>query len=174
MVPAIRAALTALILAGSLTSTSAFTPAMAAEEDFLPALGGRWTGGGTVITRIGSAPIRVTCDFDSKASARALAMSGRCRGLLVVRRAVSADITRAGARYAGSYTGPSGRPAALSGRRSGDSLDFSVRWSREINGDREARMTIRRIGQNGLQLRTLDRDPKTGKTVVTSDLTLRR
>ncbi|OLP57969.1 hypothetical protein BJF93_14150 [Xaviernesmea oryzae] len=149
-------------------------PAMAAEEDFLPSLAGRWSGGGTVTTRIGTPPVRVSCNFTSTANASALSLSGQCRGLLVVRRQVSADLNRQGGRYAGTYIGPSGRPAALSGGRKGDTLDFAVRWSREINGDRDARMTIRKTGAKGLVLRTLDRDPKTGRTVTTSEIRLTR
>ncbi len=35
-------------------------------------------------------------------------------------------------------------------------------------------MTIEKIGTRGLRLRTTDKDPKTGRNVVTSDIRLTR
>jgi hypothetical protein len=35
-------------------------------------------------------------------------------------------------------------------------------------------MIIRKVGNNGLNLSTIDRDPATGKTVVTSEIDLQR
>jgi hypothetical protein len=92
----------------------------------------------------------------------------------VVRRAVSANIKANGTKYSGTYVGPSGRPSSLSGSRTGSSINFAVRWSREVNGDRTAQMTLQRIGNTGLRLRTIDKDPKTGRNVVTSDIQLSR
>ncbi len=149
-------------------------PALADESRFLASLEGKWTGKGTVVTRIGMAPINVTCTLDSAAEATALRMSGTCRGLVVVRRAIAADLAATGARYNGTYTGPSGRPSSLSGNRRGDAINLTVRWNREINGDRVAAMTIEKVGANGLRLRTTDKDGRTGKTVVTSDIRLVR
>ncbi len=156
-------------------SFAAFSqPAFADEAAFLKSIGGHWSGKGTVITKIGSAPLNVTCRFDSKSTGTSLIMSGQCRGLVVVRRAVSADIRANGANYSGTYVGPSGRSSTLSGSRSGNSINFAVHWGREVNGDRAAQMTIQRIGNMGLRLRTIDQDPKTGRNVVTSDIQLTR
>lgn len=149
-------------------------PVLADESGFLKSIGGAWSGKGIVITKIGSSPVNVTCAFTSRPSGAALSMSGQCRGLLVVRRAVSADIKANGATYSGTYIGPSGRPSRLSGTRRGNTINFAVRWSREINGDRSAQMTIEKIGTKGLRLRTTDKDPKTGRNVVTSDIRLSR
>lgn len=153
----------------------AFAPAALADESgFLKSIGGTWSGKGMVISRIGSSPVNVTCRLATKPSGAALSMSGQCRGLLVVRKAVSADIRANGTSYSGTYIGPSGRPSRLSGRRSGDTISFAVRWSREINGDRDAQMTIEKVGKRGLRLKTTDRDLKTGRSVVTSDIRLSR
>jgi hypothetical protein len=149
-------------------------PAAADESAFLSSLEGTWTGKGTVITRIGMPPINVNCTLSSDAKATALSMSGTCRGLVVVNRAIAADLAASGARYSGTYTGPSGRPSALAGNRRGNAINLTVRWNREINGDRVAAMTIEKIGDNGLRLRTTDKDGRTGKTVVTSDIRLVR
>ncbi|CVI55372.1 hypothetical protein CFBP4996_05570 [Agrobacterium leguminum] len=148
--------------------------AAADESTFLSSLQGTWTGKGTVITRIGTPAISVNCTLNSNARQTALRMSGTCRGLLVVKRAIAADLAASGARYSGTYTGPSGRPSALAGNRRGNAINLTVRWHRDVNGDRIAAMTIEKIGDNGLRLRTTDKDGKTGKTVVTSDIRLVR
>lgn len=151
-----------------------FTPAVADEAQFLKSIGGSWSGNGSVTTTIGSRSLNVKCTFDSRARGTSLAMSGQCRGLVVVRRAVSADIKANGTRYSGTYVGPSGRPSQLTGSRTGNAINFTVRWSRVINGDRTAQMTIEKIGARGLRLKTIDKDPKTGRPIVTSDIRLSR
>ncbi|UXS01029.1 hypothetical protein [Agrobacterium tumefaciens] len=158
----------------SLAGIVAAQPAAADESAFLSSLEGTWTGKGTVITRIGAPAFSVNCTLNSDARSAALSMSGNCRGLVVVNRAIAADLTASGARYTGTYTGPSGRPSALSGNRRGNAINLTVRWNRDINGDRVAAMTIEKVGANGLRLRTTDKDGKTGKTVVTSDIRLVR
>lgn len=149
-------------------------PAMANEAQFLSTLKGSWKGTGTVTTKIGSRPINVNCTFDSIPSGPSLQMKGTCRGLVVVRRAISADLRANGTRYRGNYVGPSGIPSALSGSRSGNSINLSIAWKRVINGDRIAGMTITKVGNNGLRLRTTDKDGPNGPTVVTADIRLTR
>lgn len=163
-----------VIGAVGLTLMLLLKPALADEAGFLKSIEGSWSGNGSVTTKIGSRPFKVTCRFDSTARGISLVMSGQCRGLVVVRRAVSADIRAAGTRYSGTYIGPSGRSSHLSGSRTGNSINFIVRWSREINGDRTAQMTIEKIGARGLRLRTIDNDPKNGRLIVTSDIRLTR
>lgn len=65
-------------------------------------------------------------------------------------------------------------PSKLSGTRTRNSIDLAVRWGRETNGDRSAKMTIEKVGGNRVRLRTTDRDLKTGTDVVTSDIRLTR
>lgn len=148
--------------------------ARADEAGFLKSLAGTWSGKGTATTRIGSSPLTVSCKFTTSTPGVSLSMKGSCRGLVVVRRTISADIKATGARYSGTYLGPSGRPSTLSGGRKGNVINLAIRWSREINGDRSAQLTIEKIGDKGLRLRITDRDPKTGKNVVTSDIRLTR
>ncbi|HVK91650.1 MAG TPA: hypothetical protein VM468_09675 [Mycoplana sp.] len=149
-------------------------PAMADESAFLQSLVGTWSGKGTVIMRIGKPAINVNCSLNSTAEAASVAMKGTCRGLLVVSRKISAELNAKGASYSGIYVGPSGGRSALSGNRRGDSINLSVRWSKDVNGDRTARMMIQRVGADGLRLRTVDRDLATGKSIATSDILLRR
>jgi hypothetical protein len=158
----------------ALCAATAFlsSPVIADEGRFLESLQGSWSGTGTVTLKIGSSPIKVNCDFDSKARRSTFSMGGQCRGLLVVKRAVSANLRTDGKTYTGTYTGPSGRASTLSGTRKGNAINLTVRWSREINGDRVARLTIEKIGNSGLRLRTIDKNPATGTSVVTSDIRL--
>jgi hypothetical protein len=151
-------------------------PSLAAadESSFLQSLQGKWTGKGTVVRRIGTSPINVTCTFALVATGPSLSMRGNCRGLLVISRAISADLRVSGARYNGIYVGPSGGRSGLSGQRQGNTIDLAVRWAKEVNGDRTANMAIQKIAGNSLNLRTIDRDPRTGKSVITSDIALRR
>lgn len=154
----------------------AFTAGNAAanEVPFLKSLAGEWTGGGMMKRTTSSSPISLDCSFKSKVEGEAFSMNGKCRGLLVLSRAVSAQLTATGSRYAGEYTGPSGGVSNLSGSRSGDAVNLAVRWSKIINGDRSASMTIQRVGTNSIRIRTVDRDPESGRQVVTSEIKLRR
>jgi len=164
------------LLAAALLVATAFwsLPASAAESDFLKTLAGNWSGKGTVLTRIGVRPINVTCNLAMASGASSLSMQGNCRGLLVVRRSISADLTVSDRRYRGTYIGPSGQPSALSGARRGNAINLGVRWARVTNGDRAADMTIERIGSDRLRLQTIDKDPATGRSVVTSRIDLSR
>jgi hypothetical protein len=163
-------------LASAAFIASAFSPssAPAAEGDFLKTLAGNWSGKGTVLTRIGASPINVTCSFTSTAGATTLSMQGTCRGLLVIRRSISADLQASEDGYSGTYLGPSGQPSVLSGNRRGNAINLGVRWARVINGDRVANMTIEKIGDDRLRLQTIDKDLSSGKPVVTSRIDLSR
>ncbi|MDP9810764.1 hypothetical protein J2W42_003627 [Rhizobium tibeticum] len=148
--------------------------AYADEAPFLQSLAGDWTGGGMMKRSTSSSPINLSCNFKTEASGEAFSMKGICRGMIVVTRAVSANIKVNGTQYAGSYIGPSGGVSGLRGTRSGDAINLAVRWSRVINGDRSASMTIQRLDADAIRIRTVDMDPASGQQVVTSDLNLRR
>ncbi|WP_117196402.1 hypothetical protein [Rhizobium terrae] len=147
---------------------------MASEDDFLRSIEGQWTGGGEVLRKLGGEKVKVTCDMKSDANASSLSMDGSCRALVVISRSFKANVTASGASYSGNYTGISGKPSKLIGARAGDTIDLDVTWANEIYGDRKARMTIQKVGANGLRIRTIDQDPSSGKTIVTTDLDLRR
>lgn len=150
------------------------TPVTADEIGFLKPLNGSWTGTGKVLRKIGDAPINVSCRFTISAPGSSISMRGNCRGLLIISRAISAQLTARGNRYSGTYTGPSGATSQLSGSRQGDVINLAVRWARLVNGDRDASMTIRRQGDGQLTLRTIDKDLSSGKSVVTSEINLHR
>jgi len=165
-----------ILLTSALLAATTLWPSLApaAEGDFLTTLEGNWSGKGTVLTRIGARPISVSCNLESRAGTSTLSMQGKCRGLLVVQRNISADLKTSGSRYSGTYVGPAGQPSALSGSRKGDAINLGVRWARETNGDRTANMTIEKIGTDRLRLQTVDNDPASGKQVVTSRIDLSR
>ncbi|KAA1184589.1 hypothetical protein FP026_04210 [Rhizobium tropici] len=152
----------------------AATPAAADESGFLEPLNGSWTGTGKVLRKIGSPPIDVSCGFNISAPGTSISMKGNCRGLLIISRAISAQLTARGNRYSGTYTGPSGATSQLSGSRQGDVINLAVNWARLVNGDRDANMTIRRQDSGQLTLRTIDKDLTSGKSIITSEINLRR
>ncbi len=147
--------------------------ATATETEFLQSLEGNWTGTGTVKVRTDSSPIKVTCNFDSDASATTFELDGNCRGLVVVSRAIKASLRVNGARYDGSYVGAGTGTAGLAGSRTGNAINLGIRWAKEVNGDRNAVLRVTKTGK-GMKLTTIDTDSSTGKNVVTSEINLRR
>jgi hypothetical protein len=160
----------------SLTAALIYAPTLAhsADNSFFGSLGGSWKGSGIVLTRIGSSPINVNCNFTIDGEALTLSMDGTCRGMVVVKRSISAKLRASGQSYTGTYTGPSGQPSTLSGSRQGNTINLGVRWARVINGDRVANLMLEKIGNNRLRLQTIDKDLETGKSVVTSRVDLSR
>ena len=161
-----------LLLATLVLSFS--SDAWAQETDFLESLAGTWSGKGMVKVRINASPMTVKCKFASDTTASSLALDGRCTGMLVFSRVIGAHLTTDGATYTGSYIGAGTGPASLTGKRSGDTIALGIQWAKDVNGDREAQMKIEKIGENGMRLTTVDTDPKTGKSVLTSQIDLSR
>jgi hypothetical protein len=148
--------------------------AYADESVFLQSLDGSWSGKGTVMVRADASPMNVTCTFESDTTANSLSLDGSCTGLVVFSRAISANLKADGDRYSGSYVGAGTGTAGLGGQRDGDAINLGIKWAKEVNGDREAQMTIEKVGASGMRLTTVDADPGTGKSIVTSRIDLRR
>jgi hypothetical protein len=148
--------------------------AHADEAAFLKSLSGSWSGTGTVKVRVNSPTLNINCRFTSDTTPLSLSLDGKCTSLAVFSRAISADLKATGNKYAGSYIGAGTGPAGLGGQRSGDVINLGITWAKEVNGDRRAQMTIEKVGAQGMRLTTIDTDPKTGKSVVTSRIDLRR
>ena len=163
--------ISALSLGAALLVAS--TTAQAAEGEFLQSLEGSWSGSGTVKVRTNSSPISVSCNFNSDASGNSFQLDGKCRGLVVVSRAIKASLRVDGERYAGSYVGAGTGTAGLAGSRSGNAINLGIRWAKEVNGDRAAVLRVTKTA-NGMKLTTIDTDQKTGKDVVTSEIILSR
>lgn len=107
-------------------------------------------------------------------TATSLSLGGQCIGLKMFSQAIRATIRVNGTSYTGTYIGSRTGPAGLSGKRSGDALNLRIRWARDVNGDRSALLRIEKTGNNGMRLTTVDTDPISGKSVVTSQVDLRR
>jgi hypothetical protein len=146
----------------------------AADTGFLRSLDGRWSGGGMVLTKIDGKRMNIDCNFDMNGTDASLTMSGTCKTLLVVRRNITANLKASGERYSGTYVGPSGKPSNLSGAQKGNAIKLAVHWAYLTNGDRSAVMTIEKIGDNRLRLQTIDKDPASGRQVVTTRIDLNR
>lgn len=148
--------------------------AMASEADFLKSIEGQWSGGGTALTKIGGTNVSVTCKMKSSAKDVSFAMDGSCRALVVVTRTFTARVKATGASYSGTYVGISGKPSTLQGSRNANTLNLNVTWAAIEYGDNKAVMTIQKVGDNGLRIQTVDKDPTSGKSIVTTDLKLKR
>ena len=157
------------------TAVLSFSSAVGAQEtEFLKSLAGKWSGKGMVKVRVNASPMTVSCKFASDATASSLSLDGNCTGMLVFSRVIGAHLTTNGVTYSGSYIGAGTGTAGLTGKRSGNAIDLGIRWAKDVNGDREAQMKIEKIGATGMRLTTVDTDPKTGKSVLTSQIDLRR
>lgn len=147
---------------------------VASDEEFLKSIEGQWTGGGSALTKLGGSNVKVSCRMQSDASASSFSMDGTCRALAIVSRSFNAKVNSSGTSYSGTYVGVSGKPSKLSGARKGNTISFDVTWANVVYGDRKARMTIQKVGDTGLRIRTIDKDPSSGKTIVTTSLDLKR
>jgi hypothetical protein len=151
------------------------SPGIARGEDgFFANLAGKWAGKGMVRVEADSTPVSVNCSFDSATTSRSMELDGSCTGLVVVSRDIGAVIRSDGSRFSGVYRGSRTGPAALSGSQSGNALNLSIRWASNVNGDRSAALKLVKVGKNGMRLVTTDEDPQTGKSVVVSNIDLRR
>jgi len=149
-------------------------PAQAADAAFLKSFAGSWAGKGTVKVDADSQPIKINCKFASDATESSLSLNGKCTGYVVFSRAIGADVKTNGQTYTGTYIGSSTGPAGLSGNRSGSALVLAIHWAKEVNGDRAAQLKLEKVGDNGMRLTTIDKDPATGKSIVISQISLSR
>ncbi|MDX8527559.1 hypothetical protein RFM68_23955 [Mesorhizobium sp. MSK_1335] len=160
-----------LLLAGGLMAA---TNAHADDADFLRSFQGSFAGNGTFKVSANSPTVNISCTFKSGATATSLSLDGECRGLILMTREISADLKATGGGYSGVYIGSRTGPAQLSGGRSGNALNLGIRWAKPVNGDRKAQLTVEKTSSDGMRLTVTDTDPKSGKTMVTSRIDLRR
>src|SRR5882724_4687374 len=104
------------LLACLITASGA---AHADEADFLSSFQGNFEGKGTVKVTTDAPTVNVSCTFNSGATSTSLSLDGSCRGLILVTRAISADLKSSGTKYTGTYVGSRTGPARLAGSRSG-------------------------------------------------------
>src|SRR5947208_2824902 len=123
-----------LVLAGCLTAA---TDARADDADFLRSFQGSFAGNGTLKVSANAPTVNISCTFKSGATSTSLSLNGKCRGLIRMTRAISADLKATGSGYRGVYIGSRTGPAQLNGSRSGNALNLGIRWAKEVNGDRK-------------------------------------
>lgn len=150
--------------------------ASAAEDEFLDRFIGLWKGGGTAQRSLDSTPRDVSCSVEGARDGYTVAVTGACTALLVLTREVSVRISYDpnSGMYSGTYIGSRVGPAQVSGERRDDTLDLTLTWPREVNGDRTAQMTIHNSGDGQLRIVVSDRPAGTGEPVTTTDLTFTR
>jgi hypothetical protein len=148
------------------------SPAAAGEADFANRFSADWTGGGKVVSNADTAPkpVDVSCSMNGRSAGDTIDLGGTCRAYLLFTRQFGASVRYdpATGRYTGVYTGAKSGPAQLSGRRQGDTVNFTVTWAKPINGDRTARLSIRNDGRT-LAIRLYDEAK--GRQMTTTDLT---
>jgi hypothetical protein len=163
------------VLAGSLfalaTATIAPQAIEAGEGDYIGLFAGLWSGTGMVLND--AKPWQVNCQAVGQPGINHLIITGSCH-VFVVSVDITADVTydpKSG-RYSGTYTGGD-MAARISGKRSGDTVDFTMTWARPINndGDTHARMTIVNSGRGNLRI-MIDNLKSKGPEERSSDLLL--
>jgi hypothetical protein len=159
------------LLAAGVCSTGV---AHADETAFLHSLDGSWVGSGTVTVRADASPMKVSCKLETQTTASSLALNGKCNSFVIFSRVIGADLNVKGDTYSGSYVGAGTGTAGLSGKRYGSSINLDIRWAKDVNGDRAAKMTIEKVGKTGMRLKTSDTHPTTGESIITSLIDLKR
>ena len=106
--------------------------------------------------------------------ANSLAIRASCHVLLVISVNIDVDVAydAKSDSYSGTYSAGD-MTAAISGRRTGDTVDFAMTWSKPIDaaGDTRGRLTIVNHGQGGFQL-LIDNFKASGPEERTTDVSL--
>jgi hypothetical protein len=165
-----RVGLAALTVAGVFMAGSG----QAADEEFLKNFGGSFAGTGGVRTAADSSPWNVKCKVNGASTASTVSLDGSCTAAAIVTRKIGADLkVDSSGTYTGTYTGSKIGPAALSGRRKGNSVVLNVTWPKPVNGDTKATMTITPTG-NGFTFAVDDLNHPGGSVVRMTDIRLAR
>ncbi len=147
---------------------------LADEASYLESFKGDWQGKGIVRVKTSFPEVAVDCRFESATTNTSLKLDGICRALVVIMKAVSAELVLNDGQYTGSYIGARTGPAALEGQRVGDAIGLNITWAGEVNGDRSAIMRIAKTNPDQMMLSIIDIDPETGHWVTTSRFELNR
>jgi hypothetical protein len=150
--------------------------AQSSEKEFFQRFAARWAGGGTVIRDADRKAQRldVSCSLGQSQASNVIRVNGSCRAFIFT-RSFNAGLTYdpASGEYRGTYVDPTSGPAALSGKRSGNTLNLTMTWNKPVNGDRLAHLTIRNDGRN-LAIQVRDNAGVGGPILTTTDLRFAR
>lgn len=144
------------------------------ETGFLGRFTSDWKGAGQVRRTADGDPWKVNCAISQSHDGNRIALDGSCRAALLFTREIGAHLVfnpKTGL-YTGTYVGAKVGPAALSGRRNGDSLQLTITWPKPVNGDTKAALTIRNEGKGRMQI--LVQDQLDGRTITTTDILFQR
>jgi hypothetical protein len=150
--------------------------AFADEQSFLSRFAGDWSGGGPVRKNAQSPVINASCSVAGDQGANRMSVDGSCRGAVVFTRNIGANVRydAATGSYRGTYVGARAGPAVISGKRTGDRVNFTMTWPKPVNGSTKARMTIFNNGHGVLRIQVMSQPQPNGPVTTLSDLTFRK
>lgn len=143
------------------------------EQAFIDRFDGSWSGSGTIIT--GAVTLKPGCRTTGERGVNHMRIEGTC-SVFVISVRIGADITYdpASGRYNGTYIGAKVGPAAVVGKRSGDTVNLTITWPKPVYGDTSARMAMKNTGDGSLRLTIFDNVAPDGPEVRTTDIVLSR
>ena len=143
------------------------------EQTFIDRFDGSWSGHGTIIT--GSVTLKPGCRATGERGVNHMVIAGTC-SVFIISVMISADIAYdpASGRYSGTYIGAKVGPAAVVGKRSGDTVDLAITWPEPVYGDTSARMAMENTGDGSLRLTIFDNVVPDGPKERTVDIVLSR
>jgi hypothetical protein len=145
---------------------------LAVEASYIRLFEGNWAGTGVVVND--AKPWPVECSALGRPAANSLAIRANCHVMLVVSVSIDVDVDYDA--KSDSYTGTyrAGHlTAAISGKRSGDTVNFTMTWDTPIDpaGDRGGRLTIVNQGKGDFRL-LIDNVKANGPAERTTDVRL--
>jgi hypothetical protein len=160
-----------LLAATFLVAGSGAASAQSTEATYLKRFNGSFFGDGSVRTKASGSDHSVTCTVKGKTSESTASLNGTCRAAIIFSRKIGADLkVDSSGRYTGTYVGSKIGPAQLSGTRTGNTLNLIVTWPKEVNGDKNATMTITNDGRGGFSFIVADRKKRNGPVVKTTSI----
>jgi hypothetical protein len=157
-----------------IATAGATSKATGAEEEFLTRFDGQFAGKGGVRTDADREPWNVKCKVSGASTGSSVSLDGTCTAAAIVSRKIGADLkVDSSGVYRGTYVGSKIGPAALSGRRRGNSVVLDVTWPKPVNGDTKATMTITPT-DNGFTFAVDDLNQPGGSVVRMTDISLAR
>lgn len=167
--------LKATLLAATLSLLAAplAAPLAHAESEF--DVTGKWTGKGFVQKDANSRKMNVTCEVTGARAGDAIGFEGQCRAMLVMKRAIGADLVADGDSYSGIYIGSRVGPADLEGTMEDPGkIVMKMTFPKSVNGDDIATMTIETPSDNTFTITTVDLMDDGVTEVTTADIAFER
>ena len=156
----------------SVIATLTAGAALAGEADYIGLFKGTWGGSGVVLNNAKSWP--VNCEAVGLPGANHLAIRASCHVILVISVDINVDVTYdpRSDRYSGTYSAGD-MTAAISGKRSGDTVAFAMTWDKPIDGagSTHGRLTIVNPGHGDFRL-LIDNFKLNGPEERTTDVSL--